>query len=431
MCFVGFFEGASLGPRAMATLVSCAAMAPRVAAATRRRVSRAAPPRRRGARRRLEAGGADDGSAREEPSEDGTLSALDTVLGVSRDKDDEATATKPDGLFADADGEVASRDPAENNAVTSEATRDSSGGAPSAVDGLPADDDGVMRTKRNDVPPGWRAWFAPRSPVYDAPTCAPRAAYALALTHVLVFATDYALYRAGLGNGGDVFLRLAQVDDALVFGGQWLRPWTACLVDYGVAQFAVALLALVTVGAETEAWLGTGPFLAVYVCSSTAGVLAVAALDANTSLGAGGSDAVFGAFGAMAAFSAINAEPEWNKAGVAFRSLQMLALGSALAWIAGLPTLGAEHVVSNLGHSVAFTAGAAMAYFGGAPLFVSVRDAPGGGKAGPAPKSGKLRLTDALEGKKDKTYVGLGVASGLLALESVFVLVQRTLADGP
>jgi hypothetical protein len=114
----------------------------------------------------------------------------------------------------------------------------------------------------------------------------------------------------------------------------------------------------------------------------------------------------------------------------------MLALGSALAWIAGLPTLGAEHVVSNLGHSVAFTAGAAMAYFGGAPLFVSVRDAPGGGKAGPAGAGpagpgGKLRLTDALEGKKDKTYVGLGVASGLLALESVFVLVQRTLADGP
>jgi membrane associated rhomboid family serine protease len=117
--------------------------------------------------------------------------------------------------------------------------------------------------------------------------------------------------------------------------------------------------------------LGTTAFLTVYVCSSTAGVLAVAAVDANTSLGVGGSDAVFGLFGAMAAFSAINAEPEWNPSGVAYRSLQMLAFGSALGWIAGLPTLGAEHVVSNLGHSVAFTTGAAMAYFGGAPLFVS------------------------------------------------------------
>jgi membrane associated rhomboid family serine protease len=274
--------------------------------------------------------------------------------------------------------------------------------------------------------------------VYDAPSSAPIAAYVLALAHVFVFITDYALYRTGHGNGGDVFLRLAQVDDALVFGGQWLRPWTACLVDYGLAQFFLATLALLTVGAETEAMLGTTAFLTVYVCSSTAGVLAVAAVDANTSLGVGGSDAVFGLFGAMAAFSAINAEPEWNPSGVAYRSLQMLAFGSALGWIAGLPTLGAEHVVSNLGHSVAFTTGAAMAYFGGAPLFVSRdlldkkktegRDAGPGPGPGPAGKK-KLRLTDALEGKKDKTYVGLGVASGLLALESVFVLVQRTLVD--
>ena len=165
-------------------------------------------------------------------------------------------------------------------------------------------------------------------------------------------------------------------------------------------------------------------------------MLAVAAVDANTSLGVGGSDAVFGVFCAMCAFSAINAEFEWNPTGVAYRSLQMLAFGSALGWIAGLPTLGGEHVVSNLGHSVALTTGAAMAYFGGAPLFVS-RDLldkkkTEGRDAGPGPVPAgkkKLRLTDALEGKKDKTYVGLGVASGLLALESVFVLVQRTLVD--
>ena len=415
----------------MATRVSCAATAPRVAAAARRRVSRAAPPRPRGARRRLAAAGADDGS-RGETSEDGTLSALDTVLGVSRDDDEETVAPRPEGLSADVSAPY-SPVPAEapvSSGLDAYASVSTGGSSSSDQD-----------ETEDDVPPGWRAWFAPRSPVYDAPTSPPRAAYVLAFAHVFVFITDYALYRTGHGNGGDVFLRLAQVDDALVFGGQWLRPWTACLVDYGLAQFLVAALALLTVGAETEAWLGTWSFLTVYVCSSTAGVLAVAALDANTGLGVGGSDAVFGVFGAMAAFSAINAEPEWNPNGVAYRSLQMLAFGSALGWIAGLPTLGAEHVVSNLGHSVAFTTGAAMAYFGGAPLFVSRdlldkkktlpgRDAgpgPGPGK-GPAGEK-KLRLTDALEGKKDKTYVGLGVASGLLALESVFVLVQRTLVD--
>ena len=408
----------------MATLMSCAATAPRVAAAARRRVSRAAPPRPRGARRRLSlAAGADDGS-RGETSEDGTLSALDTVLGVSRD-DDEVAPVRQDGLFADASG-PSSVAPAEAPATDGLDASVSTNGSSSSDE----------HETEDDFPAGWQPWFAPRSRVYDAPFSAPIAAYVLALAHVFVFITDYALYRTGHGNGGDVFLRLAQVDDALVFGGQWLRPWTACLVDYGLAQFLVATLALLTVGAETEAMLGTWSFLTVYVCSSTAGVLAVAAVDANTSLGVGGSDAVFGLFGAMAAFSAINAEPEWNPTGVAYRSLQMLAFGSALGWIAGLPTLGAEHVVSNLGHSVAFTTGAAMAYFGGAPLFVSRdlldkkktegRDAGPG--PGPAVKK-KLRLTDALEGKKDKTYVGLGVASGLLALESVFVLVQRTLVD--
>lgn len=410
----------------MATLMSCAATAPHVAAAARRRVPRAAPPRPRGARRRLSlAAGADDGS-RGETSEDGTLSALDTVLGVSRD-DDEVAPVRPDGLFADASG-PSSVAPAEAPAADGLADSVSTNGSSSS------DEDET----EDDFPAGWQPWFAPRSRVYDAPFSVPRAAYVLALAHVFVFITDYALYRTGHGNGGDVFLRLAQVDDALVFGGQWLRPWTACLVDYGLAQFLVATSALLTVGAETEGMLGTWSFLTVYVCSSTAGVLAVAAVDANTSLGVGGSDAVFGLFGAMAAFSAINAEPEWNPSGVAYRSLQMLAFGSALGWIAGLPTLGAEHVVSNLGHSVAFTTGAAMAYFGGAPLFVSRdlldqkktegRDAGPGPGPGPAGKK-KLRLTDALEGKKDKTYVGLGVASGLLALESVFVLVQRTLVD--
>ena len=79
-------------------------MAPRVAAATHRRVSRgAASPR---AAPPPEVGGPMT-VRREEPSEDGTLSALDTVLGVPRDKDDEATATKPDGLCGRGHGRVA------------------------------------------------------------------------------------------------------------------------------------------------------------------------------------------------------------------------------------------------------------------------------------------------------------------------------------
>ena len=169
-------------------------------------------------------------------------------------------------------------------------------------------------------------------------------------------------------------MKLALVDDALITGNQWLRPWSACVTDYGFVEFLVATTALVTIGAEIEALLGTAMFVVIYVCTSAVGVLSVCAFDANTNLSVGGSDAIFGVFGAVAAYSAINAEPEWNPNGVAYRALQMLAFGTGLAWIAGLPTLGNEHVVSNMGHSVSFSVGVAMAYFGGAPLFVSRPD---------------------------------------------------------
>jgi len=49
--------------------------------------------------------------------------------------------------------------------------------------------------------------------------------------------------------------------------------------------------------------LGTSPFLAVYILSSTAGVLATTALDANTGLSVGGSNALLGVFGAMITYS--------------------------------------------------------------------------------------------------------------------------------
>ena len=268
------------------------------------------------------------------------------------------------------------------------------------------------------------------------PTVAPKAAYLIALVHAFVFLSDYFLYKTGAGNGGDLFLQLAAVDDALINGGQWLRPWSAAFVDYGVVQFATSTLALVTIGAEIEALFGSAVFATIYICSSTAGVLSVTAFDANTHLTVGGSNAIFGIFGAIAAYSAVNAEPEWNPNGVAYRALQMIAFGTALGWIAGLPTLGNEHVVSNFGHSTAFTVGAAMAYFGGAPLWVSLDgekiekrarvDAlrPGENK-NPSSSLLKLPLTDILGDKKDKTYIGLGVASGLLAAESVLVLVRR------
>jgi membrane associated rhomboid family serine protease len=334
----------------MATLASCHAMArPRVLALARR-FSRAAP--RRGVlSRRVAATTPEDG---ETPRKEGTLSALDAILGKQTEEDTDTAPRTPSDIIEDylTIDETGDHD-------TSKAT---AAPASTSVDG-------------DDQPPiGWQPWFSPQSPVYEVPCSAPSAAYLLALAHLLVFFTDYYAYKAGVGNGGDLFLKLALVDDALITGNQWLRPWSACVTDYGFVEFLVATTALVTIGAEIEALLGTAMFVVIYVCTSAVGVLSVCAFDANTNLSVGGSDAIFGVFGAVAAYSAINAEPEWNPNGVAYRALQMLAFGTGLAWIAGLPTLGNEHVVSNMGHSVSFSVGVAMAYFGGAPLFVSRPD---------------------------------------------------------
>ena len=195
----------------------------------------------------------------ERPSKDGTLDALDNVLGV--EPEDEA----PPDPSRDADAVPPSRPPVPPAEASSRRLSDAA---------------------EDDDDDGWRPWFSPRSDVYDVPVSRPSAAYILALIHVLVFLGDYALYATGNGNGGDLFLRLAEVDDALVRGSQWTRPFTACLVDYGLVHFAVSNLALVTVGAEAEALLGLYPFLSVYVLTGAVGVLTVTAFDPNTSLSA-------------------------------------------------------------------------------------------------------------------------------------------------
>lgn len=90
----------------------------------------------------------------------------------------------------------------------------------------------------------------------------------------------------------------------------------------------------------------------------------------------GGSNAMLGVFGAMCVYSLLNIEPEWNPRGCALRLICTGIAVTALIWLAGVPTIGAEHVVNNRGHVTAFAAGGALAYGGLSPLFSSDRFAP-------------------------------------------------------
>ena len=103
-------------------------------------------------------------------------------------------------------------------------------------------------------------------------------AYFIAFVHCAAFATDLALLRSGTSNGGDLFIRLALFDNAVVYGSQWMRTFTACFVDFGLLHFALVNVGLVTIGAEAEALLGTRPFLAVYALSAAMGGIGSMAL---------------------------------------------------------------------------------------------------------------------------------------------------------
>ncbi|OUS42565.1 hypothetical protein BE221DRAFT_103466 [Ostreococcus tauri] len=252
---------------------------------------------------------------------------------------------------------------------------------------------------------------------YDAPRAKPFAAYAIAATHAVVFVIDLVMYTSGHGNGGETFSRLALFDDAVVWGSQWGRVFTASLVDFGLVHFALVNVGLVTVGAEAEAILGGWNFTAVYALSAAVGGLGSMALD-STTLHVASSDGLFGVFGATLLYSAMNVENEWNNRGFTTRLFQCAVFAVGLQSLTAYPTENGAHVVNSVGHLWGFFAGAAMGYAGLAPLFTS------GKKFSPPPSDGRKRLTDLHEGPR-KTFVILGSVSTALALMSLVVILKR------
>jgi hypothetical protein len=57
---------------------------------------------------------------------------------------------------------------------------------------------------------------------------------------------------------------------------------------------------------------------------------------------------MLGVFGAMSVYSLLNIEPDWNRRGCFLRLLCTGTVATGLIWLAGLPTLGNEHVVRLL-----------------------------------------------------------------------------------
>jgi len=342
-----------------------------------------------------------DGAARGELS---TLDALARTL--SRDEDD--------GVDADARVEGTGED------VVNDASKRAEEVRARRVDEVRRE-----RARRETTPEGpttsWKPWWSPLSTVYNVPTIEPAGAYFLAMLHAGAFVADLALLKLGYGNGGDVFLKLALFDNAVVYDSQWVRCFTACLVDFGLLHFATVNLALVTIGAEAEAILGTSPFLTVYILSAAMGGIGSMALDPST-LHVTSSDGLFGVFGAMLVYAAINVENEWNMKGFTVRLLYCGAFASALQYLTSVPTEDGGHVVNSVGHLWGFVAGIAMGYTGLSPMFTSKRFE--------TPPEDRMNVVDVTSGPP-KTFAALGALSFTILSLCVVVLLKRTLDVDP
>jgi len=146
------------------------------------------------------------------------------------------------------------------------------------------------------------------------------------------------------------------------------------------------------------------------------------ALD-STTLHVTSSDGLFGVFGAMLMYSAMNVENEWNNRGFTTRLFQCAIFVIGLGSLTLYPTEDGSHVVNSVGHLWGFVAGGTMGYAGLAPLFTS------GKKFSPPPKDGRKLLVD-LHGPR-KTFALLGSLSSALAALSIIVIAKRFLDVDP
>jgi len=285
--------------------------------------------------------------------------------------------------------------------------------------------------RRRETPEGvtddsWNPLWSPLSQVYNVPTVEPWAAYALALCHVAAFTADLLSYKLAGGSGGDVFLRLALFDDAVVYDSQWLRVFTAGLVDFGLVHFALVNAGLALVGAEAEALLGTFPFLAVYALSAAFGGVASMALDPSK-LHVASSDGLMGVLGALLLYSALNVENEWNPSGFSTRLLKCGALAVGLQYVASVPTeAGAGHVVNAAGHLVGFISGATLGYLGLSPTFTSEKFEPPDGR-----RKNLEDVTEVGAGGPKKVWVGLGGFSAAVVALCAVVVFKRVFDADP
>lgn len=150
-----------------------------------------------------------------------------------------------------------------------------------------------------------------------------------------------------------------KVNEFITVYGEWWRLFTPMLLHASLLHIGFNMYALSILGTSLERFYGHWQFLALYIVSGFAGIVASFALTDAPSLGA--STAVFGLIGAQGVFAYRNQAVFGALAKRALRDIFMMAL---LNLMIGFSVPG----IDNWGHLGGLLGGVAVAWFGG-PIF--------------------------------------------------------------
>lgn len=128
---------------------------------------------------------------------------------------------------------------------------------------------------------------------------------ALIVVNVAIFATMVALGSGVQRTSVEMLDAWGANSGMRVAEGQWWRLLTCAFLHGGILHVAVNMYSLHVVGRPVETFFGRGPYLAIYVLSALFASMA-SLLWTPGAFSVGASGAIFGVFGAIAAFFVAN-----------------------------------------------------------------------------------------------------------------------------
>lgn len=156
---------------------------------------------------------------------------------------------------------------------------------------------------------------APQPVIFSFAQARPRAVYALLVINIVMYGITM-LLTSRYGGPVQIYGQLvdpftaalvqlgAKVND-LIDAGQWWRLITPMFLHGGLIHLGFNSYALYVLGPQTESVYGTPRFLAIYGLAGLAGGIASYAFNPSA-LSVGASGAIFGLFGALAAFTYVS-----------------------------------------------------------------------------------------------------------------------------